>query len=380
MINKKNIKVTESKAKELFDSLFSDKPAAQPPLSKIKGNLDALNNRSLSGWVVDEEDLDRAVAFEVFFDNTKVGEGVADTFREDLKSIGFGNGKHGFLVGLSSQIFTQGSHELTLREKDTGVLISANKFPVQTKADCVGEIIGFGVREIHAQIYPSGKSENPKSVEILVDGAVRLPCALTNKAGGKLSYEARLPDEVFDAMPHTYELIANDSNCTSTAYVDILQPLLTPVEHLTDSHGKPGYIGLARSAAYRYDSLSRQLTELLEYSTESGTVAAQDLMNLQRAHTEVIRGSHGRRHYQKLTLPKVDNPDVTVIIPAMNKFEITYHAIASVILAQNKATYEVILVDDASSDETTVAEDIVENLVVVRNESNLGFVKSNKAC
>lgn len=374
---KRNIKVTESKAKELFDSLFSEKSTDPPVLSRYKGNLDALSNRSLSGWVVDEEDLDRAVEFEVFFDNTKVGEGNADTYREDLEGIGYGNGRHGFLVGLGSQIFTQGKHELTLREKVTGVLISTNKFPVQTKSDCVAEIIGFGVRVIHAQIIPAGKSHIPKSVEILVDGVDRLPCALTNDAGGKLNYEARLPDALFDAMPHSYELIANDVNCTSTAYVDILQSLVTPDEHLTDSHDQPGYIGLSKNAAYRYDSLSRQLTQLIENTPADGELPVQALANLQLAHNEVIRGSHHRREYKSLSLPKVDNPDVSIIIPAMNRFEITYHAIASLILAQNKATFEVILVDDASSDETTAAENIIANLNVVRNEANLGFVKSN---
>lgn len=374
---KKNIKVTESKAKELFESLFSEKSADPPALSRYKGNLDALSNRSLSGWVVDEEDLDRAVEFEVFFDDTSVGEGVADVYREDLEGVGYGNGKHGFLVGLGSRIFTQGKHELTLREKNTDALISTNKFPVQTKSDCVAEVIGFGVRVIHAQIISAGKTQHPKSVEILVDSVDRLPCALTNDAGGKLSYEARLPDELFDAMPHTYELIANDVNCTSTAYVDILQPVVTPDEHLTDSHGKPGYIGLSKNAAYRYESLSRQLEQLIECAPVDGELPVQALANLQLAHSQVVRGPHHRREYKALMLPKVENPDVSIIIPAMNKFEITYHSIASLILAQNKATFEVILVDDASSDETTAAENIIANLSVVRNEANLGFVKSN---
>ncbi len=374
---KKNLKVTESKAKELFDSLFSEKTVDPALISRFKGNLDALNNRSFSGWVVDEDDLDLAVGFEVFFGNTKVGEGVADNYRDDLESIGYGNGKHGFLVRLSSQIFTQGKHELTLREKNSGALISTNKFPVQTKSDCIAEIIGFNMRVIHAQIVSAGRAPIPASVEILVDGIDLLPCALTNNAAGKLSYEARLPDRLYDAMPHTYELIANDVNCTSTAYVDILQPLVTPQHHLIDSHGKPGFIGLSKNAAYRYESLSLQLQQLLEASASIGEEPLQALTNLQVAHNEVVRGAHRRREYKKITLPKVDNPDVSIIIPAMNKFEISYHAIASLILAQNKASFEVILVDDASSDETTAAENIIENLTVVRNEVNLGFVKSN---
>lgn len=375
MINKKNIKVSESKAKDLFDSLFADKPVSPRKPARIQGNLDNLSNRTLSGWVVDEEDLDRPVAFEVYLDDIKVGEGVADNYREDLEAVGYGNGRHGFLVGLSSQIFMQGKHELTLREKPGGLLISTNRFPVESSSGCMAEVTGFGVRVILAQVHLSGKSQPPASVEMLVDGVDRLPCALTNHSGGKLSYEARIPDELFDGMPHCYELIANDLNCSSTAYVDILQPIATPDEHLTESLGKPGYIGLSKNSAYRYESLSCRLGEIIDSPDQQKAVG--ELANLQRAHDEVIRGFHHRREYKTLVLPKMPSPDVSIIIPAMNKFEITYHAIASLILAHNKASYEVILVDDASTDQTTAAESIVENLIVVRNEVNLGFVKSN---
>ena len=105
MINKKNIKVTESKARELFDSLFHEKKAVPRIVSQFKGNIDALQNRTLSGWIIDDTDLDRSVDFEVFCDNTKVGEGCAEIYREDLVNVGYGNGRHGFLVGLNSRIF-----------------------------------------------------------------------------------------------------------------------------------------------------------------------------------------------------------------------------------------------------------------------------------
>ena len=377
MINKKNIKVTESKARELFESLFNEKRTDAVEASHLKGNIDALNNRSLSGWIVDESDLDRSVEFEVFCDSAKVGEGVADNFREDLVNVGYGNGRHGFLVGLSSKIFSPGHHELTLRHKGTGALIATNNFPLQAISGCVGEIIGFGVRVIHAQIITHSKSDQPTSVEILVDGTKRLPCALTNYAAGKCSYEARLPDELFDGMPHSYELIANDSNCSSTAFIDILQPIVTPEEHLVDSLSHHGYIGLPKNAAFRYESLSLALQQVVENDESSAEEKMQRIASVQNAHQEVIKGFNQRRQYSKLRLPKVDAPDVSIIVPAMNKFEITYHCIASIILAHNNASYEVILVDDASSDETTVAEDIIENLVVVRNETNLGFVRAN---
>lgn len=378
MINKKNIKVTESKARELFDSLFHERKATTSVVTHYKGNIDTLQNRTLSGWIIDERDLDSSVAFEVYCDDLRVGEGVANNYREDLVNVGYGNGRHGFLAGLNSKIFSPGQHELTLREKTTGVLIATNRFPVSATSDCIGEVIGFGARVVHAQILCPGKSDSPKSVEVLVDCVTRLPCALTNRSGDKCSYEAIIPDELFDGLPHSFEIIANDVNCSSTAYIDILNTVVTPLEHLSDSLQHPGYIGLPRSACYRYESIALGVSRALVEADQASESRLERIAQIHAAHDEVIKGAiRKQRQYNKLTLPHTDSPVVSIIVPAMNKFEVTYHCIASLILAYNETPFEVILVDDASSDETTAAEDVVENLVVVRNEDNLGFIRSN---
>lgn len=375
MLKKKKKKTTESKARELFDSLFSERTIdAQSPRQLI-GNIDALNNRVLSGWVLDQDAMNDRVSFEVYCGRYKVGEATADVYRGDLEEIGYGDGLHGFQLTLSSRIFTPEPSELTLKESDEGVVISTNKFIVDGASDCVAEVLGVDVRVIRAQIFITDNSKDIRSVEILVDGSCRLPCALTNEAGGSKQYEARIPDELFDAMPHTFEVIANDKNVSSSSFIDILHPIVTPDEYLTESTVKPGYIGLARSAAYRYDSLNQHLANYLDVDRFSD--GHEQLENLCLAHKEVVRGFEKRKEFPKLKLPDVSNPTVSIVIPAKDKFAITYHCVASIILAYNNVSYEVILVDDCSVDETTYAEDIIENLTVVRNDVNLGFVKSN---
>jgi len=385
VLNKKK-KSTESKARELIDSLFAEKATDLSESRRLVGNIDTLNNRVLSGWVVDQDALGDSVNFDVFYGKYKVGEGRADIYRGDLEEAGYGDGAHGFQVTLNSRIYSLEMTPLTIKEKDSGVVVSTNQFFVDTKSDCFAEVIGIGIREIQAQVFRNNQSKELHSVEILVDGLTRLPCALTNEAGKTRHYEARIPNELFDGMPHSYEVIANDQNVSSTAFVDILAPIVTPAEHLTDSVSAPGYIGLARSAAYRYDSLNQQLARYTPWestdstSSEGNDIAIKqmdELANLCKAHKEVVRGFEKRKQFPCLKLPKIDNPDVSIIIPAKDKFAITYHCIASIILACNKSSYEVILVDDGSVDETTNAENIVENLVVVRNEDNLGFIRSN---
>ncbi len=370
MINRKNNKQTYSRARELFDSLLSDKDE-KSALKQYLGNIDGLVGQTLSGWVIDEKNLDAPVELDVYFDSIKVGSGSADIYRKDLQEVGYGNGQHGFQIELSSHIFKSGKHQLSLREAVTGAHIASNRFPVSFTADCVATISGIEGRVIRAQIEALAGNKLPASVEVLVDGSTKLPCALLNQSGKTLSCEAQLPADLYDGMPHTFEVVANDSQCSSTAYVEILYPISTPDEHFADSTGKPGYIGLPRTAAFRYESLSRYLTKAAEQA------GADDLQNYIVAHEQVLKGFHGRREYSNLRLPRIDEPDVSIIIPAKNKFPITYHCISSLILAQNNATFEVILVDDESEDETTAAEEIIDNLRVVRNEINLGFVKAN---
>lgn len=89
--------------------------------------------------------------------------------------------------------------------------------------------------------------------------------------------------------------------------------------------------------------------------------------------------------WPKLALPRHENdkssrPDVSVIIPAHNQFQLTYQCLVSLILSGDKANFEVLVVDDASTDATASIETCVDNLRVVRNAENLGFLHScNKA-
>ena len=372
MKNKK--KGVESKAREIFDSLFNENTLVQPSTHSFLGSVDSLDKRRLSGWIIDSNNTDAQIQFEVYASSEKVGEGVADIYREDLEKIGYGDGRHGFSVDLSSKVYSQSVANIILREQHTGVLISTNAFSMKISVECVAEIIGINGRVLSARLSNTNKlKESPQSIELLVDNSTRLPCSVSNVANQVAICECQLPETLFDGVPHAFEIVANDLNLSSTAYVDLLHSITTRDEHLTDSMTSNGYPGLSRNASYRYESLHNHLTQFME----DGMVSGVELATLCQAHTEVLKGFHNRKSYAQLKLPEVAYPDVSIIIPARDKFPITYHCLASLILAQNKATYEVILADDQSSDETTAAEEIIENLRVVRNEHNLGFVKTN---
>ena len=79
---------------------------------------------------------------------------------------------------------------------------------------------------------------------------------------------------------------------------------------------------------------------------------------------------------EHLTLPYYEKPLVSIVIPAYNQFTYTYYCIKSIIENSGNISYEVILADDCSTDLTTQIISIVDNLVVVKTESNMLFLRN----
>ena len=79
---------------------------------------------------------------------------------------------------------------------------------------------------------------------------------------------------------------------------------------------------------------------------------------------------------QKIILPANANPVVSIIIPMYNQVEYTYNCICSIFNNSGYDDYEIIVADDNSSESIELLRDNFENLVLIRNEANLGFLKN----
>ncbi len=84
--------------------------------------------------------------------------------------------------------------------------------------------------------------------------------------------------------------------------------------------------------------------------------------------------------YAPLYFEPSDEPEVSVIIPVHNKFSYTYDCLKSIGQALPKRSFEIIIVDDCSDDETVLSALVFAGAVrIVRNTSNLGFVRTCNA-
>ena len=72
----------------------------------------------------------------------------------------------------------------------------------------------------------------------------------------------------------------------------------------------------------------------------------------------------------------IRDPEISIVIPVYNNWEYTAACLRSLAETPGEAGFEVIVVDDGSSDETPVRLAGIKGLVNIRNKRNLGFVGS----
>ena len=80
--------------------------------------------------------------------------------------------------------------------------------------------------------------------------------------------------------------------------------------------------------------------------------------------------------HAQIKFPAINtNVEISIIIPVHNKFQYTLNCLKSISDNSNE-NYEVVVVDDASTDETENQLKNIANLSVIRNKDNLGFIES----
>ena len=81
-----------------------------------------------------------------------------------------------------------------------------------------------------------------------------------------------------------------------------------------------------------------------------------------------------REEYPVLIFPYFKTPKVSIVIPVYNQFAYTYGCLESILKNTQDVSYQVIIGDDCSNDETAHMEDYVKNVIVLHNKSNLKFL------
>jgi len=102
-------------------------------------------------------------------------------------------------------------------------------------------------------------------------------------------------------------------------------------------------------------------------------------IGFERKKTKTIIGIKIKRKaikYKSITFPNYITPLVSIIIPVFNQYEYTINCLDSIKRHIGDIPFEVIIADDCSTDETKYINNKIKNIIVSRNETNLGFIKN----
>lgn len=179
-----------------------------------------------------------------------------------------------------------------------------------------------------------------------------------------------------DGQLHVVE-VRDESGCHVLHRMPLLLPAVNiPYTSLQSYSEQPLPFHLAPAANHRYRALRDQLARV-EARVQAGQADATDLAALAQlswAHQVLEVGFERNRDFRPLRFPEVPDPTVTVVVPVHNKFSVTYHCLAALLLAGNDVSFEVVVVDDGSSDETLQLAEIAAGVRIVRHEEAQGFV------
>ncbi|MGD8177152.1 glycosyltransferase [Marinimicrobium sp. ARAG 43.8] len=336
----------------------------------LQGAVDKYDAGFVSGWVWNPNDRGTKLEVDVLIDDQVVGSGVADLYRNDLAKANIGNGRFAFRVKITPPRGVE-TVNIVVVEKEARQPISDTPLSVElaTSTQIVINQMQWGL--LSGQVKGPGLTEEQLTLTICSDECENPQVGTAAKVAECVySFRIPIPTRCCDGNIHLLTVALEGYPGVETNYVDVIPSSITPWDHLSASAKELSFPPLARTAGYRYDSLQRQLHE-----QPKGV-----LDNILQAHDVVVDGWENRKKFPELRLPYTETPDVSIIIPVHNKFALTYHCLASLILAWNRASYEVILVDDCSTDETVDLLNYVDNVNLIVNEDNLGFLRNcNKA-
>lgn len=182
------------------------------------------------------------------------------------------------------------------------------------------------------------------------------------------------PDPTYIQIPRQFQvggtarLSVWDETGTQEFFSTFVQTprILTPADVLHREGRAPFPGPLMPQAAHHHQALKAQMAA-------AGT--PEEMRQIAYA-LSVLEGGYENVKRKPLSFPEVEAPDVSIVIPAHNKIDVTYFGLCSLLLAHNKASFEVILVDDASTDETAEIESIVSGITVIHNTQAQRFIRA----
>lgn len=334
----------------------------------LRGGIGSVNAGILTGWAassVSEEPL----TVNVMCNGRVVGKGRADRYRKDLEMADIHNGYHGFRIELEDVIAHQDDFHFSLCDAESMQPVIHKEFSVAVKGF---DVYMGSIRYSQGQIKTALHSKKSlKDVSLVVySGESLVSTYIVSEDVKTESIVITLPNSLLDGSERLLKFGLKGLPYLLGMEVIKCEPIQTLWGWPDKSYRKPGFLSLPKQAGFRYETLEYHIDSI------SKDRSALTLEEIHKLHNVLLESYENRKVFPPFNLPSQNNPKVSIVVPAHNKFELTYHCLASIAFAYNETSYEVLLADDFSCDETSHAEDFISNLVISRNMENVGFLRN----
>lgn len=287
--------------------------------------------------------------------------------RKLLEQARSGNGLEVSQVRLQApvELFEDNIAKVDLCVECDGDLTTIPNIVLSNKSDL--DILKLSVDASRVEFAGRFKGAIPDQLTlgVFVDGDLSSSSVIQTN-GQVFSGVASLNSKHLDGAAHLVELRRMPQLLALASTYEILPMQITPWSAVQVYAGAP-LDGTAAPAARHH---------LRSFRAWFDRIQADPSVRIPPVYDELLGGFRKRKTYPRLSFAAVANPTVSVVIPVHDKFEITYFCLCALLFAFNETTFEVIVVDDGSSDETVNIDDFVEGIQVVRHKSTLGFVNS----
>jgi GT2 family glycosyltransferase/glycosyltransferase involved in cell wall biosynthesis len=344
----------------------------------VSGSFDALDGYHVVGWARDESAGDSPVQIDVLADNRLVASGVADLFRGDLLEAAVGKGMHGFRIALPLDICDGQSREISVRAGPTGTALAPGTRSFQQSHSLIGGVDGLQGAFVVGWVRGLVEPNPPLTVELHVDDQPVCRTEAREPSDRGLRFALRLPGESMDGRAHVISVHVTEPFHLLGELVEVLPASLTPTEALRTYTAQISRAALLDGAAARYEALRRQVIALAQ-SDATPHEQMTHLRAIAAAHEQLVRGFdklHRKSSIAPLEFPEISQPMVSIVIPVHNNVRVTRNCLCSLLLAPNRASFEVIVVDDGSTDETEELPELIKGVRFLRHKESRGFVHS----
>jgi len=278
---------------------------------------------------------------------------------------------------LPEQAYDGQAHSIELIEHNTGSPVIGSPKPFLYETNVSGQLERLDGTRVIGWI-----SQPDMEVGVYVDDqfVVETNSAKISDKAEQFGFSISLPIEFLDGRPHRIEAKIRFSGKRVGELAEITPYTLTPWDALQKYAGIPLPAKLSPAAAYRYESMRASLSALSAAAKHKKSKSFTDIIEriscLGSLHDQLVTGFEKIHKFLPLKFPVIDQPEVSIVVPVHNKFTVTYNCLSALLFAYNHASFEVILVDDGSSDETINILKLVEGIIYLRNETSLGFIRS----